>query len=243
MYDPLAMADELATSLPLRGAATIAFAALLSVLLIVLLRPLLVRYALARPNARSSHTIPTPQGGGIAVIVAVFVAVLLATAFSVAEPPATAALWPVAAAVALLAVTGALADILHLPVLYRLPLQLIAVGIVLTALPTEARVIPLLPWWLERAALLIGGVYFVNLVNFMDGIDWMTVAEVVPVTAALALLTLTGALAPSSAAAIAPSRGDSAPTSDSATSAPVTGTTSATVIQSMPSMKFTRLTK
>ncbi|HWL03519.1 MAG TPA: glycosyl transferase, partial [Xanthobacteraceae bacterium] len=30
--------------------------------LIVLLKPLLQRYALARPNARSSHTIPTPQG-------------------------------------------------------------------------------------------------------------------------------------------------------------------------------------
>jgi hypothetical protein len=25
----------------------------------------------------------------------------------------------------------------------------------------------------------------VNLVNFMDGLDWMTVAEVVPITAAM----------------------------------------------------------
>ena len=33
--------------------------------------------------------------------------------------------------------------------------------------------------------LLVGGVWFVNLVNFMDGIDWMTVAEVVPVTGAI----------------------------------------------------------
>ena len=41
--------------------------------LIVLLRPLLRRYALARPNARSSHTEPTPQGGGIAVIAATIV--------------------------------------------------------------------------------------------------------------------------------------------------------------------------
>ena len=38
--------------------------------LIWLLRPVLRRYALARPNARSSHTVPTPQGGGIAVIAA-----------------------------------------------------------------------------------------------------------------------------------------------------------------------------
>jgi len=36
--------------------------------------------------------------------------------------------------------------------------------------------------------LLIGALWFVNLVNFMDGLDWMTVAEVVPITAALALI-------------------------------------------------------
>ena len=53
-----------------------------------------------------------------------------------------------------------------------------------------------LPWWVERALLVIGGVWFVNLVNFMDGIDWMTVAEVVPVTAALALMGALGALPP-----------------------------------------------
>src|SRR5262245_7723367 len=48
--------------------AIVAAAAALAAILIFLLRPLLQRYALARPNARSSHNIPTPQGGGIAVI-------------------------------------------------------------------------------------------------------------------------------------------------------------------------------
>ena len=48
----------------------------------------------------------------------------------------------------------------------------------------------------ERALLLLGGVWFVNLVNFMDGIDWMTVAEIVPVTAGVALLGLTNGAPP-----------------------------------------------
>ncbi|MEQ4596216.1 MAG: glycosyl transferase, partial [Methylobacteriaceae bacterium] len=48
-------------------------AALLSAGLIVLLKPLLQRYALARPNARSSHRVPTPQGGGIAIIAAALI--------------------------------------------------------------------------------------------------------------------------------------------------------------------------
>ena len=48
----------------------VVLAAILSAALTWALRPLLVRYALARPNARSSHKIPTPQGAGIAVIAA-----------------------------------------------------------------------------------------------------------------------------------------------------------------------------
>ena len=55
------------------GAVTVILAALLSALLIVALYPWLKRYALAKPNARSSHRTPTPQGGGIAVIAATMV--------------------------------------------------------------------------------------------------------------------------------------------------------------------------
>ena len=54
----------------LQAAAIVASAGILCTLLIVALHPLLERYALVRPNARSSHKIPTPQGGGIAVVVA-----------------------------------------------------------------------------------------------------------------------------------------------------------------------------
>src|SRR6202048_323156 len=52
-------------------------AALICAGLIVLLRPLLQRYALARPNARSSHITPTPQGGGIAVMAATAISAAL----------------------------------------------------------------------------------------------------------------------------------------------------------------------
>ncbi len=69
-----------------------------------------------------------------------------------------------------------------------------AVGVVIMTLPDEMRIVSALPWWLERGLLLLGGVRFVNLVNFMDGIDWMTIAEIVPITAGLALLGSMGAL-------------------------------------------------
>jgi len=68
------------------------------------------------------------------------------------------------------------------------------IAIVIAALPSDLSIVPWLPWWIERVLLLVAILWFVNLVNFMDGLDWMTVAEVVPVTAGLALLGALGAL-------------------------------------------------
>ena len=93
-----------------------------------------------------------------------------------------------------LAVVGAVDDLHVLEAVPRLLLQTAAVALVIAALPPDLRIINALPWWVERGIILVGGVWFVNLVNFMDGIDWMTVAEVVPVTAGIGLLGLMGAL-------------------------------------------------
>jgi UDP-N-acetylmuramyl pentapeptide phosphotransferase/UDP-N-acetylglucosamine-1-phosphate transferase len=160
--------------------------------LIWLLWPVLRRYALARPNARSSHTVPTPQGGGIAVIaatLAVASAALAATGF----PPASGAWVPVAAMTLALAAAGAVDDIRPLSPLLRLVLQSLAVGVVVLAASGTGRLLPgIVPLWLERGLAVVAGVWFVNLVNFMDGIDWITVAEMAPITAALMLFGALG---------------------------------------------------
>jgi UDP-N-acetylmuramyl pentapeptide phosphotransferase/UDP-N-acetylglucosamine-1-phosphate transferase len=172
--------------------AVLAAAALLSAVLILVLRPLLARYAMARPNARSSHAIPTPQGGGIAVIAATIAVSGVALFFA---PSASALpLTPLFAGVLLIAAVGGLADKHPIDVAPRLVLQTFAVVTVLFALPPAFRVLPVLPWWCERVVLIVGGLWFVNLVNFMDGLDWMTVAEVVPITAALAAIGFLGVL-------------------------------------------------
>jgi len=167
-------------------------AALVSAFLIVIMHPLLEHYALARPNARSSHKVPTPQGGGIAVIAAT-IAVSGGALFVWAAGTAfTIPLATLFAAVILMAGVGIMADIHPIDVAPRLLLQTIAVAAMILTLPVELRVVPLLPWWIERLALVVGGLWFVNLVNFMDGLDWMTVAEAVPVTAAIAALGVFG---------------------------------------------------
>ena len=169
-------------------------AAGLTVLLILLLHPLLRRYALARPNARSSHREPTPQGAGIAVIgatIAVVAGAALLTPDLLHDPLRLSVIFACTIGLAAVGVTD---DIRPLEALPRLLLQAVAVAIVIAALPAELRIVPQLSWWFERALMLIGGIWFVNLVNFMDGIDWMTVAEVVPLAACLILFGLIAAL-------------------------------------------------
>ena len=158
--------------------------------LIQLLKPWLRRYALARPNARSSHTVPTPQGGGLAIVLAA-----LATAALV---PSGAAVGREAAVLALailaLAGIGAVDDVRPLPASLRLAVQALAVAGVVAA--SEGRLLPEIPLAVERGIAVVAGLWFVNLVNFMDGLDWMTVAEMVPVTATLTLLGCAGWLPP-----------------------------------------------
>ena len=167
--------------------------ALVSVVLIWLLHPLLKRHALAHPNVRSSHKTPTPQGGGIAVIAATVGVVVACVLFGVPGLGGQA-LWLVLAATVFIALVGAIDDIRPIAVMPRLILQVAGVAIVLAALPVDLRVVPLLPYWLERALLGLAILWFVNLVNFMDGIDWMTVAEVAPLTSGLVLFGLMAAL-------------------------------------------------
>src|SRR5262245_30439089 len=172
-------------------AAVAVLAGVISVALILALSPWLKAYALARPNARSSHREPTPQGGGAAVIAATLVAawlgVTLLGAVVLGTPSELLALTIASLA---LAATGAVDDMRPLSVPFRLALQCAAVALVLAFIPADWRVVPALPWWVERAGLLLGGVWFVNLTNFMDGIDWMTVAETIPTTSAIIMLGL-----------------------------------------------------
>src|SRR5215471_19307775 len=143
---------------------TASLAALVSAGVTWALLPMLVKFALARPNARSSHRIPTPQGAGIAVIAAtLLVATVWAASANFAIPPA------LLAATVLIALVGFADDLMSLPVLLRLVLQALAVGAVVFTAPETARIVPALPLALERGLILIAGVWFVNVVNFMDG--------------------------------------------------------------------------
>jgi UDP-N-acetylmuramyl pentapeptide phosphotransferase/UDP-N-acetylglucosamine-1-phosphate transferase len=168
-------------------------AALLSAGAIPAIYPLLLKYALAKPNARSSHRMPTPQGAGIAVVAATLTTAAGALMWFSTPGREIPAL--VLAAALFIATVGFADDLRSIPIVPRLVLQTIAVAAVLFfGIPAELRLVPACPWLVERGLTLLAGLWFVNLVNFMDGLDWMTAAEVVPVTAAIVILGLIGDL-------------------------------------------------
>ena len=175
-------------------------AALLSWTTSLLLLPILRRHALAQPNARSSHRVPTPQGGGIGAMVGTLAAAGIAAAAAGAADRRLAGL---ALATLVLAALGLADDLRPLSARFRLLVQgVVAAG--LLALLGEGAALPAwLPWPLATAIAWLGLVWWTNATNFMDGIDWITVAAFLPLTAALAIFGLAGALAPGPAIAAA----------------------------------------
>ena len=162
-----------------------ALAAMVSACIVRAIRPLLLRHAMATPNARSSHRVATPEGAGIAVIAATL---LVAGAILASTGATDLKILTVFGATLFLAIVGFADDIKSIEVLPRLALQAIAVAAVVFATAGDQQIVPACPLWIERGLLLLAGLWFVNLVNFMDGLDWMTVVEVVPITGALVVL-------------------------------------------------------
>jgi Fuc2NAc and GlcNAc transferase len=148
------------------------------------------------PNHRSSHVRVTPRGGGAAIVLATLAgAAFSAAAFAVigsqaggpaSTPVANAvaglasAWWWAAAGGLLLAAVGLVDDVR--PLSYRL--RLVAQALAVAAIVWAAAVTSPLPgnWppaagWVLAAVLVLGGVWWVNLFNFMDGIDGIAASE------------------------------------------------------------------
>jgi UDP-N-acetylmuramyl pentapeptide phosphotransferase/UDP-N-acetylglucosamine-1-phosphate transferase len=137
------------------------------------------RGMLDQPGQRRSHSMPTPRGGGIGVVLAM----LICLPGALCSLPAA---WPVSViaslvgALLLVALAGWWDDHRPLPVLPRLGAQLLAVlWFSLTLMATG-----LSWWWLP---LLLGaGTWSINLHNFMDGIDGLLAQQAIFVASGLA---------------------------------------------------------
>lgn len=171
------------------------FAGVVSALLTGLAR----RYALARsildvPNARSSHAVPTPRGGGVAIVLATLASLPMLAA---AGGLSWAALWALAGAGGFVALVGFLDDHGHIAARWRLLAHFAAAAWALAWLGGAP---PLLVFgaqidlgWLGALLAAVYLVWLLNLYNFMDGIDGIASVEAIAVGLGGALLyALTG---------------------------------------------------
>ena len=153
------------------------------------LRRLLLHWrVLDHPSERSSHSQPVPRGGGWAVLAGLLPAWLW-LAHTEADPAFTGLGWIVAAALALALVSWR-DDLRDVPVAARLAAQAVAVAIGLWILAPTTVFQGLLPAPLDALATGLLWLWFVNLYNFMDGIDAITATETMAIGLGVASLPL-----------------------------------------------------
>ena len=155
---------------------------------------ILRRYALAKslmdiPNERSSHSVPTPRGGGVAIVVAFLLALPVLASLNLLSP---AALYGLFGAGLLVAVIGFADDHGHIAARWRLLGHFIAAAWALFWLnglpPVELFSITVDLGWFGNILALVYLVWMLNLYNFMDGIDGLASAEAISVCLGMCLV-------------------------------------------------------
>jgi UDP-N-acetylmuramyl pentapeptide phosphotransferase/UDP-N-acetylglucosamine-1-phosphate transferase len=155
---------------------------LLACLVTRVLIPILARREiLDHPNERSSHRVPTPRGGGIAVTGSV----LLAWIVLIRTGSAPSGVLGIAFGTVLLAVVSWIDDVRGLSPLARLLAQVVAVMIGLSALSEWHGL-------LQSTLIAFVWVWWINLFNFMDGIDGLASTEAAAIGAGLLLFASVG---------------------------------------------------
>lgn len=158
------------------------------------IRLMAARGRLDIPNARSMHDKPKPSGAGVVAIPVVL------AAWWLAGPDASGMRGVATACALLLCGLGWRDDVHGLPVLARFGAQIAAIVIYLALLPADMRILPMLPIAFERAVLALAWAWYVNLFNFMDGIDGIAGSEAA--TLGLGFLAVAGSAAPGAGLAV-----------------------------------------
>jgi UDP-N-acetylmuramyl pentapeptide phosphotransferase/UDP-N-acetylglucosamine-1-phosphate transferase len=156
------------------------------------------RGVLDMPNARSSHGVPTPRGGGVAIAAGALAGLAVQVwLFGVSSPGL-----PLVLALAGIVAVGFADDVVGLPAAARLILQGIFAAVVLRGVgvverlplpePLDVPLAPVVAWTLSL--MWIVGV--TNIYNFLDGIDGYAAVQGITACLALALMQLSPLITP-----------------------------------------------
>lgn len=132
------------------------------------------RAILDHPNERSSHNVPTPRGAGLAVVPIVLI--IWALLAAVGEAPS--GVWMAGLIALLLMLVSWIDDRRGLPAAARLLAHLAAAVAGISVFPANALIFQgLVPPLADHVLAAIAWIWFINLYNFMDGIDGITGIE------------------------------------------------------------------
>jgi len=141
------------------------------------------------PNARSSHAVPTPRGGGLAIVGAYLAALALLLSLRALDLRTATAL---AGGGVLIAVVGYLDDRRALPASARFAVHLLAALWVVALLggltDSSLRTFGLQGVFAGSVIAILALTWMTNLFNFMDGIDGIAAGEAAFIAAAAALI-------------------------------------------------------
>jgi UDP-N-acetylmuramyl pentapeptide phosphotransferase/UDP-N-acetylglucosamine-1-phosphate transferase len=134
-------------------------------------------------SKRSSHNKPTLRGGGLGIALTVLPVSFLIIFFTDVENKEYL-LALTFSSIGIVAM-GWLDDIKPRSAILRLFVQVICVGVCLYFIPP---VFEFLPLWAEKTIFLLAWIWFINLYNFMDGIDGLAAAQAAFLAFALSLV-------------------------------------------------------
>jgi Fuc2NAc and GlcNAc transferase len=141
------------------------------------------------PNGRSSHSVPTPYGGGLAIVCSWLAGGIGLIGIGIVDMPIAMSIGPPAI---LIAAAGFVDDKFRLSAILRLAIQCAGVVWFLAFLHTPLSVgidwldnLPLISYVISGFAL----VWLINLFNFMDGIDGAAASQAAFVALAMALIS------------------------------------------------------
>jgi Fuc2NAc and GlcNAc transferase len=159
-------------------------------------RMVLVRHGVMDlPNSRSSHAVPVPRGGGVAIVV-VFLSAVVWILLRHGIPAQLA--WSLVGGGLAISIVGFLDDRFGLSPWPRLAVHSVAAAWALWCLgsmqPSQFGNSDSLGSWASRAAEFAGLVWLTNLFNFMDGIDGLAGMEAVCVSIFGGILLFRGGL-------------------------------------------------
>lgn len=129
------------------------------------------------PNDRSSHSTPTPRGGGLAIVGGFLFGLALIRIYAYADPLEALAFMGFLAALLIVALVALYDDVCNGSVKVKFASQFLAIGVVMvTGSIANLKGIPALAWLGTAGGAALTFIWMLGLTNaynFMDGLDGM----------------------------------------------------------------------